>query len=246
MSDGYARYIEQVQRLLSEALDETHLRAIEHVAVLAADRIMDGRVIYVFGASHAGLLAQDLFYRAGGLVPIQPLLPRDLMLDTRPVTATSTTEQSPGKAREFLAESSLGTGDLLLVISVSGRNAVPVEMCMLARERGATVVAVTSLAYSRAVTGRQVPRLFEVADLVIDIPGVIGDAVIDLGHGLPAVGPTSSPVGAAILQGLMVEVEHVLAARGVVPPVFASANLDTTDAWNTAQIERWRDRVDYL
>lgn len=244
--EGYERYIAVVKAQLDAALDDRVTAAIAVAAELIAQRIVDGRVVYAFGASHAGLLVQDQFYRAGGLVPIQPILPSRLMLNVTPVSATTTLEQTSGVAEEILKDVPLGAGDLLLIVSVSGRNAVPVEMCTIAQQRGATVIALTNITYSSAVSGRGVPRLFEVADVVIDLPGAVGDAAIYVSEDLPAVGPTSSSVGAAILHGLMVETTMLLAGRGTTPPVFASANLDDSAAWNDRWIETYRDRLDYL
>jgi uncharacterized phosphosugar-binding protein len=244
--EGYKRYLEVVKSQLDAALDDHVTAAIAVAAELIVGRILDGRVLYAFGASHAGLLVQDQFYRAGGLVPIQPILPSCLMLNVTPVTATSAIEQTSGVAEEILKDVPLGAGDLLLIVSVSGRNAVPVEMCTLAQQRGATVIALTNTAYSSSVSGRGVPRLFEVADVVIDLPGAVGDAAIFVREDMPPVGPTSSTVGAAILHGLMVETTMLLARRGTTPPVFASANLDDSAAWNGHWIEIYRDRLDYL
>ena len=243
---GYARYLAVVQAQLAAALDDRVTSAVAVAAELIVQQVRDGRVLYAFGASHAGLLVQDQFYRAGGLVPVWPILPAGLMLDVTPVTATSTLEQTPGAAAEMLRDVPLGAGDLLLVVSVSGRNPVPVEMCTLAQARGATVIALTSTTYSAAVEGRGVPRLFEVADVVIDLPGVIGDAAVLVRDDVPPVGPTSSAVGAAILHGLMVEVATVLAADGATPPVFARANLDDSAAWNGRWMDAYRDRLAYL
>lgn len=242
----YARYIAVVQTQLDAAMEDGVTTAVSAAADLIVDRVASGRVLYAFGASHAGLLVQDQFYRAGGLVPIWPILPPQLMLNVIPVTSTSALEQTPGAAEEILKDVPLGMGDLLLIVSVSGRNPVPVEICTLAQQRGATVIALTNTTYSSSVRGRGVPRLFEVADVVIDLPGVTGDASIVLRAGVPPVGPTSSAVGAAILHGLMVQVAALLAQRGITPPVFASANLDDSAAWNTRWIEAYRDRLEYL
>ncbi len=244
--EGYERYITVVKAQLDAALDDRVTAPIAAAAELIAGRILEGRVVYAFGASHAGLLVQDQFYRAGGLVPIQPILPSRLMLNVTPVTATTTLEQTSGVAAEILEDVPLGAGDLLLIVSVSGRNAVPVEMCTIAQQRGTTVIALTNTTYSAAVSGRGVPRLYEVADVVIDLPGVVGDAAIFVRADMPPVGPTSSTVGAAILHGLMVETAALLLRRGATPPVFASANLDDSAAWNDRWIETYRDRLDYL
>ena len=243
---AYARYLAVVQAQLASAGSESVAADVAVAAELIVGRIVAGRVLYAFGASHAGLLVQDQFYRAGGLVPIWPILPASLMLNVEPVTATSTLEQTSGAAADILVDVPLGAGDLLLIVSVSGRNPVTVEMCTLAQQRGATVIALTNVTYSSAVEGRGGPRLFEVADVVLDLPGVVGDAAVVLRSDLPPVGPTSSAVGAAMLHGLMVEVGARLAERGATPPVFASANLDDSAAWNAAWIAAYRDRVTYL
>lgn len=118
------------------------------------------------------------------------------------------------------------------MISVSGRNPVAVELASAAQSRDATVIALTSLAYSRAVTPRGKHRLHEIADHVIDLPGCVGDAAVTLA-GLPtAVGPTSTAVGSAVLQGLIVEIAAKVLAAGGEPEVFTSGNLDEGDSAN--------------
>jgi uncharacterized phosphosugar-binding protein len=203
-------------------------------------------LLYVFGASHAGILVQDLFYRAGGLVPIEPIMPAGLMLNERPITRTSYLERLSGFAEIVIRDVSMSQDDVLLVASVSGRNAVAVEMCIEARKRGATVIALTSLAYSQGVTARGSMRLFEAADIVLDIPGVVGDAAIELDGLEQRVGPTSTAVGSALLQGLMVEVSGRLLERGIEPPIFLSGNLDHGDARNRELLDRYRDRLSYI
>lgn len=244
--EGYLRYLDVVNDQLLKARSEAVTQTIAASAVLIARKILDGGVLYAFGASHAGLLIQDQFYRAGGLAPIQPILPPQLMLNTVPVTLTSELEQTPGFAETVMRDIRIGSGDLLLIASVSGRNPVAVEMCLIAQKRGSTVIALTSVRYSSAVAGRHGPRLFEVADIVIDLPGEVGDAAIELAAGIPRVGPTSSPVGTAILHGLMVQVSLLIMDSGDKPPVFASANLDDSAAWNDRLIRSYQGRLSYL
>lgn len=245
-ADAYCRYLDVVEDLLHTARSEAVIHSVTLAAELIARKITSGGILYAFGASHAGLLIQDQFYRAGGLVPIQPILPAQLMLNTEPVTLTSELEQTPGFAEIVLKNISFAEGDLLLIASVSGRNPVAVEMCQLAQTQGATVIALTNVTYSSAVAGRHGDRLFEVADIVIDMPGVVGDAAIELLPGMPQVGPTSSAVGAAILHGLMVQVSALLIAGGQNPPVFASANMDNSAAWNDRLIDNYRNQLTYL
>lgn len=239
----FARYLTEVSGQLCTALE----RCASSVALAAewmAAAMAERRPLYVFGASHAGLLAQDLFYRAGGLVPVEPILPAGLMLSERPVQRTSRLERLPGFAATFMSDVPLAPGDVVLVISVSGRNAAPVEVCEIAQSRGARVVALTSLAFSRSVPPRGGRRLFEVADLTIDLPAVPGDAAVWLPGGL-AVGPTSSAVGSAILHGLMCEVAARIQQGGDAAPVFVSGNADGSDQRNNDLLQSYRDRISF-
>jgi uncharacterized phosphosugar-binding protein len=242
---GFRQYVEQVEELLKQARERV-APAVAEAATLIARAIADGRVLYVFGASHAGILAQDLFYRAGGLAAIEPILPAGLMLNERPIVRTTRLERLEGYGALILQDTTIGSGDVLLIISVSGRNPVAVDMCTAARARGAHIIALTNLTYSRSVTARGSHRLFEVADTIIDLPGHVGDASVCLDGLRQAVGPTSTAVGSAIMQGLMVEVSEKLLALGEKPPVFTSANLDGADAANVQLLEAYRGRVSYL
>jgi uncharacterized phosphosugar-binding protein len=141
----------------------------------------------------------------------------------------------------------LKQGDLLVLHSVSGRNTVPVEMAMEAREQGVFTIALTNIRYSSAVTSRHESgkRLFEVCDLVIDNGGVPGDAAVSL-PGLPeAMGPTSTAAGSALLNGLLIEAVERLLARGITPPVFLSANVDGGDEHNRLLFEEYKDQIHY-
>ena len=215
---------------------------------MAADAIAQDRMIYVFGATHAGILAQELFYRAGGLAPISPIFPPGLTTDVRPVTLTSQMERLAGYAELIINEVPIQAGDLLLVISVSGRNTVAVEMAEQAKRRGVQVIALTSLAYSRSVTSRAPSgqRLFEVADLVLDLGGRPGDAAVKLEGLAQAVSPTSTVIGAAMLNGWVARTAEILLERGIEPPIFLSANLDAGDQHNQKLLQRYRDRLTYL
>jgi len=240
---NFAAYLAAVRRQLDTVAAENG-EAIGTAAQWIAAAIVRGRPLHVFGASHAGLLAQDLFYRAGGLVPVVPILPAGLMLNERPVQRTSRLERQPGVASTFMEEAGLKPGDVLVVISVSGRNPVPLEVCEYAQARGARVIAVTGVTFSAAQESRGRQRLYEIADLTLNLPVVPGDAVVAVGL-TARVGPTSSAVGAALLHGLMCEVAGLVLAAGVEPPVFVSGNVDGGDERNEQFLERWRDRIGY-
>lgn len=236
------RYWDKVR----EHIDLIDGDAVRDAARELASAISNDRVIRLFGASHAGILAEDLFYRAGGLVPLDPVMTGGLMLSERPIQRTSMLERLPGLGTILARTAGMQPEDVALVISISGRNAAAIEFAEECRELGVRTIGVTSLAYSRSVAARRGNRrLFEVVDRVLDIPGVPGDAAVDLSGHDAAVGPTSTAVGSALLQGLMVEVCSILLADGHQPPTFKSANTDGGDERNAELLGTYRGRITY-
>ena len=211
-------YFDLVIELLKE-VRETQREAIEQAAQVMAEAIQNEHLVYVFGPTHAGILAQELFYRAGGLVPVNPILPPGLTTDVRPVTLTSQLERLPGFGARIIAETPIEPGDVLIVHSVSGRNA-PRSIDAAARERAARLSSRSPRWSIRARSSRAqpgMPRLFEVADLVLDNRAPVGDALVAL-PGLPQrVGPSSTVIGAAMLNAVWRALELLVAAHRRLP-----------------------------
>ncbi|MBE3576731.1 MAG: SIS domain-containing protein [Limnochordales bacterium] len=244
----FEEYLEAVIQQI-ETIRLTQKEKIREAARRIADAILRGHDLYVFGAGHAGIVAEESFYRAGGLMLANPIFAPGLSLNVRPVTMTTEMERMPGYAAVILRSTRLGAGDVLIIHSTSGRNAVPVEMAIEARRRQATVIAITSLAYSSSVSSRLPSglRLFEVADLVIDNAGIPGDAVVQLPNSETRFGPTSTVTGTVILNCILTETVFFLLEQGEEdPPVFVSANLDGADEINRRRIERYRQHIYYL
>ena len=192
-----------------------------------ANAIVQGGTLHVFGMGHSHMLAEELYVRAGGLACVNAILEPSLMLHEDPARATEL-ERQEGLAAEILVKHEMRAGDVLIVVSNSGRNPVPIEMALLAKERGLVVIALTSLAHSQAVASRHSSggRLFEVADVVLDNGGEVGDAVLEVeGHPTRAC-PTSTVIGAAILNAVVAAIIEELLGMGVVPPVLVSSNVD--------------------
>ncbi len=241
------KYLDLVIELM-EKIRDTQAQAIEQTAQVIAAAILADHLVYVFGASHAGILAQELFYRAGGLVPINPILPPGLTTDVRPITLTSKLERLPGFGTQIVAESPITAGDVLIVHSVSGRNAVSVEVAQAGKQRQAYIIVVTSMAYSSAVPPRQagMPRLYEVADLVLDDCAPVGDALVPLDGYSQKVAPCSTVTGAAILNTVIARSAEIIFEATGDPPVFMSANLDGGDEHNQRWLDHYRGRLTYL
>jgi uncharacterized phosphosugar-binding protein len=240
-------YISQVLRLLQETYARQQ-ETLQTAATWIADALASDGVLYVFGASHAGIITEELTYRAGGLVPVSPIFIPGLTCDVRPLPLTSVLERIDGYALAAVKHIPISPSDVVLVHSVSGRNAAPVEVALYAKQQGAKVIALTALDYSQAVSPRSSTgyRLFEVADLVIDNGAPRGDAIVQLPGFPQPIAPVSTVLGAALVNAVVAEACAILLERGITPPVFMSANLDGGDAHNAKLMERYRGRVLYL
>lgn len=245
--DVMTEYLENVRRILADAIVTQH-EAMEQGARKMAEATLSGHSIFAFGCSHAGLLALELYYRSGGMATINPVRAAGLNLDIDPATMTSQMERLPEYGRLIIDNIPLGEGDVILIHSVSGRNTVTVDAAMRAREKGAFVIALTSLAATTQVTSRHPSgkNLYEVADLVLDNGGCLGDGCIAL-EGVPEkIGPTSTAVGAAMLNAMMTRAVQLVIEAGGVPPVFVSANLDGGEAHNREMMRAYRNQIFYM
>jgi uncharacterized phosphosugar-binding protein len=206
---------------------------IDAAAALMADAIAAGRAIHAFGAGHSHILAEELFHRAGGLVGVRPILVEGLMLHASTGLATSL-ERLPGVGAAIWADHPMVRGDVLIIASNSGGNVVGRELARLARDGGVRTVAITSLRHASSSASRDhgTPRLHELVDVAIDNGGAVGDAAIDIDGLTTPIAPTSTLIGAAIVNALVAEVVERLVKRGIEPDVYTSSNVAGGDAAN--------------
>lgn len=239
-------YIEKIRDILDEIEKDEEKNILETVDCIVKATLNKNN-IYIFGASHAGILAQEMYYRAGGLITVNPIFGREISLDNEPITLTSKMERLQGYGAALASKVELKKDDLLILHSVSGRNPVTVELGIKAKEKGVKIIALTNLTYSKTVKSRDVSGklLYEIADIVIDNHGDIGDASIKIVDGLN-VAPTSTVIGATILNTIVSLTAKKLKEEKVDPlPFFYSANLDGGDEKNRDVIEEYRYNIHY-
>jgi uncharacterized phosphosugar-binding protein len=226
------RYLAEASRLL-ERLAGDEWASLSAAAALVADSLARGGSVHAFGTGHSHMLAEELFYRAGGLVRVKPILFEGLMLHAGAELSTSL-ERLPGLAAAILEQHPIAAGDVLVVASNSGGNAVVSELAALARARGVPVIAILRRTHATSTAARTAgrPNLRDLADVVIDNGGATGDAAVAIDGFGQRVGPTSTVVGAAALNAIVAEAVERLVARGVQPDVFLSSNVDGGDAVN--------------
>ncbi len=239
------RYHELVCGQLDKVM-ATQRVGMERAAGWVGESLASGHWIYAFGTGHSHMLAEEIFYRAGGLARAAPILDPQLMLHERAIEATYV-ERREGRASTLLDLYPVGPGDVLIVASNSGRNAVPIEMAMEGRKRGLRVVALTNFEHAKAWPSRHSSGkwLGEAADLAIDNCGVMGDACLHV-DGLPGlIGPTSTITGAFIVNALIVQGIEEAMKRGVAPEIFISSNSGGDDH-NHRLLDKYKSRIRHL
>ena len=237
------RYRDQLVGTMDAAL-ASNGPALDAARDAVAEALATDRIVYAAGSGHSHLIALETFYRAGGIAAAQALLDEDLMLH-RGAERSTHLERDSGRAEAVLRQFAIGPGDVVFIASNSGRNAYPIELALGVKARGATSIAITSLDHARQTSSRHPSgmRLFELADIVLDNCGVYGDAAVPIAARDIAMGPTSTILGVFLINTVLAEAVEALAARGISPEVYQSANMQGAEAQAEAMIARWRPRI---
>ncbi|WP_369214799.1 SIS domain-containing protein [Streptomyces flavofungini] len=241
------QYFDAAIDLLQRVRDEESGNIAEAGTVLA-DAVESGGRLFAFGAGHSSLAAQDVVYRAGGLALMNLLaVPGVVGVDVMPATLGSALERVDGLAGAVLDSSPAKPGDVLVIISLSGRNSLPVEMAMNARALGIKVIGVTSVAYASQTRSRHVSGTFllDHCDVVLDSKIAVGDAELSLDGVDAPFGPASSVVCNALMQAMVAAAIACLAERGIQPPLLRSGNVDGGHDWNGRIFQEYGERIFY-
>ncbi|MFC9278195.1 SIS domain-containing protein [Streptomyces collinus] len=233
---------------LLQRVREEEAEAITAAGTLLADTVAAGGRLFAFGAGHSSLAAQDVVYRAGGLALMNLLaVPGVVGVDVTPATLGSALERVDGLASAVLDSSPLRAGDALVIISLSGRNALPVEMALNARALGVRVIGVTSVAYATETSSRHSSGTFlrDHCDIVLDSKIAVGDAELSLDTIPAPFAPASTVVTSALMQAVMATTAATLADRGIEPPLLRSGNVDGGHDWNGRVMTEYGDRIFY-
>jgi uncharacterized phosphosugar-binding protein len=241
-------YLQNVQQKLA-AVEATQAGKLREAGRLIADACQQDRLVHVYGGGgHTVMMVFEMFFRAGGLANINPILGHDISPMCQ-ATKYLQVERTTGYANCLIRYYGVGKDDLLIIFHNIGMNPTTIDAAEEAKNRGAKIIAVSSgdwkdkLPRDHHIRHPNRKHVFDYADLAIDDANPFGDAdVMVPGFDVP-VAPTSTMVDAYIAHRMVMEAVAVMVERGVEPPVFRSANVPGGDEHNAALIERYRPRV---
>ncbi len=241
---GYLQYFEEISKILKR-IQETQGPNIEKAAEIVADAVVKGGVLHVYGAGHSNCIAEEIFFRAGTLVPINQIL--DLSL-AGAVSAWKSAymERLEGIGSILYNHTHAKPEDVFLVISNSGRNAAPIEMAREAKAHGHKVIAETCSEFSLNQPSRHSSgkRLLDYADVILDNQGPWGDVVVKVEGMVQGLGPASGVAGIYIIHAMLVETVFRIRAKGMEqPPVFMYGNLDGGMEFNQKMLDHYWPRI---
>ncbi len=242
----YQEYIEKTKKVI-EQIENNCSKNIEDAAKLFAQAILNGKKIFLFGTGHSHMLSEELFYRAGGLLNIQPILIDELMLHID-ASGSTLAERKEGLAQSIFEDYKISSQDVVVIISNSGRNGVVIDMALLCKEKGVKTIALTSLNHTNSGPSRHCSgkRLCEICDIVLDNCGEVGDACVEVEGIDGKICATSTVAGALILNAVVAQAVENCTKKGCYPDHFCSANVDGGDEINNKLIEKYKKEIMHL
>ena len=242
-------YYQQYYGTVTQTLDTIfgqETGKIEEAGAMLADTLKKDGMLYVFGCGHSHMLAEELFYRAGGLAPVYPIFETAAMLHEG-AAKSSRIERMSGYAKHVMDRYPIGPNDVLLVVSTSGINPFPMEMAQAARDKGAKVIGISSFAYlanpSRQAEGKHLP---DFCDICVDNHVPTGDATVQVCSDGTKAGPVSTIASISIANSIVLHACELLNAAGIEPRVFHSGNCPGADDYNAALLRDYTPRVRHL
>jgi Uncharacterized protein containing SIS (Sugar ISomerase) phosphosugar binding domain len=250
MSSYTIQYFDKISEIFGSILRESDA-SIGEAAGLMASAIMEDKLVHVLGTGgHSNIGAYEMFWRAGGLVPIDAILDPGTSLNDGALRSNYV-ERLCGYAKAVLDAYRVVDG-VLIIVNAYGINSMSIEAALEAKERGVKTIGVTSTSFADAVPKGHRARhpsgksLHEIVDVFVDSHMPYGDALVEFEGLGQKVAPSSTLVNCFTVNLLVVETVRMLLERGFAPPLWQSANVPGGDEANREYQEKYRGRIKHL
>ena len=235
-----------------ELVNKTQEQNIDAAASLMADAIADDRLIHIYGGGgHTTLPVGEMFFRAGGLANIDPVMEPALSVFNQALKYLEL-ERTVNFGASIVKYYQLKPGDVMIIFHNIGINPATIDAADEAKKAGAKIIAVSSSHWQNEIPEDHFIRhpskknLFDFADVKIDDFNPVGDAAVKVPGFDTPIAPISNIVDFYIAHLLEIKTVAECVRRGITPPVWSSANVPGGDEKNTALIEKYRPRVKML
>jgi uncharacterized phosphosugar-binding protein len=246
-----SQYYAAVSELI-RTIYEKERESIEAAAEILAGQIARDNVIHVFGSGgHSYIGAEEMAWRAGGLVPINPIFDPGVSLSFGAMRSTAV-ERVPGYMPAVLKTYQLKAGEAMIIVNAYGINCATIDTALEAKRLGLTVIGVTGTFTAEALAPDHPSRhpsgknLHEIVDVFVNTYVPLGDGVVEVENFSEKVAPVSTIANAFALQLIVAETVNLLVERGIDPPVWKSANSPGGDEHNKKYIEKYTGVIKYL
>ena len=236
------QYHSEVKKLIDKVVHKNQ-DILNKVIDLVSKTIIDDKIIHAFGTGHSHMIGLELFARAGGIANVNAMLDSTVMT-SEGARRSAEIERISGFAKVIWDQHKIKKNDIFIVISNSGRNAMPIEMAELAKNNSNKVIAITSINQSSKYPARikNQRKLYEIADYVIDNCVPSGDSIIPIGKDFS--GAVSSILGCFIVNLMVTESLKIVHKAGKKLPLFYSQNIDGIS--NEELFSKYEKRVKHL
>lgn len=218
MSDLSRQYLRKTIEIL-ETLATSQAEPLERAAAWVAEAIGSGHRVYLTKTSHT--LHTEGYKRAGGLVAVHPLGAEiDFDQPMFPAELAATLRDGHWTPEP---------GDIAIAGSNAGTDAGTIEIALACQRLGCKVIALTQVAFEQSplvvVDNPSGQKLHEIADLVIDLGGEVGDGVLPLPDRDYMICPTSGVAGVAAMWAIFAGAAAKMIATGKSPLIYQSAEV---------------------
>ncbi|HPS53296.1 MAG TPA: sugar isomerase domain-containing protein [Phycisphaerae bacterium] len=243
-----SQYHHSIEKILQE-IEENEEKHIQQAATLLAEKVVQGRLINIFGAGgHSAIAGMEVFYRAGGLVPVNPIFPPGMnVLESRP-----TMSRLAGTGEFILNYYQVEADDILIVVNFYGLNPASIDTALAAKKRGTKLITINSHLFAS-----QIPKNFrwrhptklnlnELADVAIDNHVPKPDAVLRVPGIENPLSASATIATCFTLNALMAETAVAIKRLGKEPEIWLSNNIPGGDEHNDEYIKKYRSRIHFL
>ena len=233
-------------------VNDTQSENIKKAAELMCNAIADDRLISVYGGGgHTTLCMGEMFFRAGGLANINPVMETGLSVFNQALKYLEL-ERTVNYGSAIMKYYDLKSDDVLIIFHNIGINPATIDAAEEAKKQNVKIIAVSSSAWQNEMPEDHFIRhpnkknLFDYADVCIEDFNPVGDAVVTVPGLETPIAPVSNIIDFYIAHLLEIETVKQCIDRGITPPVWSSANTPGGDEENAAYLEKYKPRIKML